>query len=928
MTKKVSLLLVVSIIMSNIFIYNSYGYKGTYTGFDGSQDIVKNIDFQDVADKTNYWAKDAIYNMAALEIIKGYGDKNFYPTKTITNKEAIALIYRSIGMENVAKAQPTTTLPQITDNWSKGYVALAIKDGLISGTVIENPNVAGNSLNKNVLVLNDFAKRQDIAFWIAKALKLAPQYNDRAIYNSFNDYKDIDFNKLPFVEAILEQKIMNGHPNGYFLPNNNIKREEMAQVLKNMQDLIYEKRGFKKYNGYIESITKETADTNKTQIEITSTDGEKYLLEVVNNKNADKKQELSPNEIADLNNDVIVKKGETLGTTEILEEKDNIEYIVDDKNNVRYINVLNYKNTKQEGFVDGIDYQNYKITIKQDNKKYTYPMKKEGIIIKNEKNENINIIGKDDFVELHILNGIVNTVYIKNPNIGQAETLVKGIIEEVNIPLKYISIYDQYGNTVPKTYNYDDSNLEVYKNGQTSNLESLSAGDSVYLQITDNIVEKIGAKTNFVVKYGTINGIIQNNKLPISFSDESYSQIPLDKDLVVIKDNNVVGQDELKDGTKVKLSLNVTPNETTINKVTILDNIDKLGAIYKGQLGYFSNLKDSITARNISEYIDFRWQRQDNGYMSFKLDPKVKIYYNNIAQDTKNIKDQYNSKYIYATTIIADNTEYVKEIDIFDNNLGDKDISDKVLYVYNVSSLIKLTNGGSEVYFNNTTKFIKENRLVSSISINPGDNIYINSVKDNSGKQFARVVEIKPQQIKDVLKLYRGMVKNIVPQKSFSLKDYAQLNGNRWDYTNYEKTFNMTYDTRIISDNGPVSVRDFVYIDDPTYKDANIYVVSDGFDAKLVSLTSWGAFNLKGEIYSITGDGTNKTIRLINTTKYDRTTGLWEGLGNLDITVVDGTIILNGNENIDFNDLAVGDKLNIFKQETSNQANLIFVQNF
>ena len=119
-----------------------------YTGTAEADAVLKNMDFRDVESQgESYWARKAIYDMAALSIVKGYGEKTFNASAPVTRVQALALIYRAIGRE--ADAQQVAEIIEqqraqderrynAVEVWADGYLQLAANDGLITGQQLED----------------------------------------------------------------------------------------------------------------------------------------------------------------------------------------------------------------------------------------------------------------------------------------------------------------------------------------------------------------------------------------------------------------------------------------------------------------------------------------------------------------------------------------------------------------------------------------------------------------------------------------------------------------------------------------------------------------------------------------------------------------------------------------------------------------------
>ncbi len=195
-----------------------------YYGRSEANTILANNQFSDVA--PSFWGTEAIAQMAALEIVQGYrnnGIFQFRPNTNVTKEEAIALILRSVDLEEEAKIAAENIGQQderLDDIWSKGYLSVANQLGLIDNAQLADSLV----LEQDVLdpefnfIRSEFVTRQEMATWLAQAINsqnpdiLIPQYENQEILR-FNDWQSIDLEFAPYVEAVLEAELMQGSGN-------------------------------------------------------------------------------------------------------------------------------------------------------------------------------------------------------------------------------------------------------------------------------------------------------------------------------------------------------------------------------------------------------------------------------------------------------------------------------------------------------------------------------------------------------------------------------------------------------------------------------------------------------------------------------------------------------------------------------------------
>ncbi|MEW6424672.1 MAG: S-layer homology domain-containing protein [Bacillota bacterium] len=170
------------------------------------------------SDVKGHWAEQSILEMSAYEIVRGYPGGTFKPNADIAFQEAIVMIMNTLGWgEEAAKADLTgLTFPAGT--WAKGYLALAVKKGM---------------LTKDGLPLLDPkrpATRLEVASLLCLALDFEPDYTPL----NFRDAAQINENYRGYAGAIVKRGIMIGLPGNIFAPEMVITRAQMCTLLSRL----------------------------------------------------------------------------------------------------------------------------------------------------------------------------------------------------------------------------------------------------------------------------------------------------------------------------------------------------------------------------------------------------------------------------------------------------------------------------------------------------------------------------------------------------------------------------------------------------------------------------------------------------------------------------------------------------------------------
>ncbi|SFE42600.1 S-layer homology domain-containing protein [Thermoanaerobacter thermohydrosulfuricus] len=256
------LLTIILFVLNSVYTYASD--NPVYYGTDNAQSIYYNMSFKDIKDS---FAKNDIMKMTALSVIRGGGSQKFYPKSYLKREEAIAYIVRLMGLEEQVQKTPISSSTAVggsnpptansnqtgqnnassqsgpkVDSWAQGIIDVAAKNNL---------------LRKEDMAL-DFtanATREEVAYWIAKGLNLAPIYGkDLQKVYAFSDAKSFNTDYMPYIEAVLKSGIMTGYNDSKFGPKDNITREQMASVLSRAFNLGYNLMGYSIINATVQDI--------------------------------------------------------------------------------------------------------------------------------------------------------------------------------------------------------------------------------------------------------------------------------------------------------------------------------------------------------------------------------------------------------------------------------------------------------------------------------------------------------------------------------------------------------------------------------------------------------------------------------------------------------------------------------------------------
>ncbi len=179
-------------------------------------------DLPTFSDIESHWASEAICQLAADGIVKGYPDGTFKPQRNVTRAEFATLLVNSLGLDK----QQESTFLDTREHWARDSIAAAKKHGIIDGY----SNVSFGP--------DDPLTREQMAMMLVNAYSLSAKKEDGLI--SFHDRNTIAGWAQDAVQIVADNQIMVGFPGDYFRPKAFSTRAETAVVLHRMQLLMNE----------------------------------------------------------------------------------------------------------------------------------------------------------------------------------------------------------------------------------------------------------------------------------------------------------------------------------------------------------------------------------------------------------------------------------------------------------------------------------------------------------------------------------------------------------------------------------------------------------------------------------------------------------------------------------------------------------------
>lgn len=223
-------------IATGLYKYGVYsvlgeGIKNTYSGEkfeEVSEEAKEENKFEDIE---NYeWAKDAIQFLYEIDVVKGYSDTEFCPSKNISRIEFISMLSRALKHNETTYENKGLVYyyPDYdTTHWSKDdydylmrcYQAISPSDIVSAGfyNIVEVFGEGAFNMNKSIT-------RAEVVALL-----------DIFLPNDYTTPRLTDIYGQKFEKSIIKaynKGLIVGYPDRTFRPNNNITRAEIAVILE------------------------------------------------------------------------------------------------------------------------------------------------------------------------------------------------------------------------------------------------------------------------------------------------------------------------------------------------------------------------------------------------------------------------------------------------------------------------------------------------------------------------------------------------------------------------------------------------------------------------------------------------------------------------------------------------------------------------
>lgn len=499
---------------------------------------VSAADFPDIK---GHWAETYVNAMVKKGYIKGYDDGTFKPNKTVTNTESLILLARMLGVDDSknkatvdnAVAAYSSTLTKYKSDYKK-EVSYLLYRGVIDSSDLDT-YISDANKSKSLL-------RYQCAMLLTKLLGADEEVkNSVFISSSYSDTAQIPSEARPYVEYVRDAKIMEGmgvdsYGDPIFGPNESVTRGQMAKMLSSLIDVL----DVKTVNGTISKVDtfSETVTVKNTAYEI---DG-----------------------------DTIIKlDGENASISEIKDGMSAVVIVVRNK-----VSMIEASSPKEEdkpirGLVvsatSGANGREIVISDTEDtSKRTTYDVDEDAKVLIAGATDTFGKLKSNQYVELTLdEDGIVTKIQTLEKSDSALGTLVS---KNLDAQVPTITLSNTKGEKT--TYECSVEGVSVTRNGATSNLFDLVAGDNLTLKLTYGKVTKISAGSESQNSSGNIKSITHSTSgtFIVVSNDNGEVEYTVGTDATIMVDGTEGTVYDLRPGSAVKFkaeSTKLTKIETT-----------------------------------------------------------------------------------------------------------------------------------------------------------------------------------------------------------------------------------------------------------------------------------------------------------------------------------------------------------------------------
>lgn len=946
--------------------------------YDKANELLMNLQYNDVSEDAN---KEAIYQLAAEGVYKSPEGGSFYPGVYTTKQEMLKYLVRMSGNEAAVQQRLTADAAGLNAaSYDSQLVREYIDEALTLGILIEDED---SNMPANVT-------REQAAVWISRALGLAPVYGDQNIVYSFNDFGEVLPVNRGIVESVLNEGIMEVDSAGQFNPDQNITNSQMAALLQNVTEQLYDNRNLQgdtaivtginpQVNGDITYVLKDL-DGALTNVTVAAPTTETVATDFVVSK--DGMPGLSNTLALGDEVDYILQDNAML-FAHALSESSIVQALANaaqDETDVRvYFGTIYSKKTEnhydgdQQTTVERVRVQNYNgqvfdFVVETDQ---ATGIRNDINVIKGEQSGGVDLLSEGDALEYIVKDGVTLLLATTKP---VTSSTVKGTIQQMETDANgqsYVTVLD-YSNNIVRYPIAQYADIAV--NTEVGTVDDLQYGQDVTLSVQNGYVIYLAGETYLNPGYIPANGKSRmgrveaySNGYMTLLQDDGTQEVVLISEATMVKKNDVLVSSALiRTGDRVKVYFS-DPYSQMPTMVEIEGPEQLITGVYKGKFFKVNRANKSITLTQSYQLENSQWISTDQFAMEIQVDDNAKIYYGGQPIAFNVLSSSMQGMDLYLA--VKDDYNNNQAIQVLVKNGGERVYYSAIDTLNRAVSRFEMDNA-QNVNFNDGTIFVRNDRLVSKNAMALDENALIVTNFKN-GQNYASVVELHGINTSTVIHapyyVYIGYLETIY-SSMFNLDHSANMSGYSWNEADDDNNIDFTYgyDTIItdVTDDDPVRLSNYQFFNGSYMREENEDEDDEGLDyeryyAFVVADENGEALNVmirkealiediniddeidresevedemndiinrlvytKGQVVSIDTDWNRLELK----NSFDWLSYYNEWNDNRTDTYIElgDTIIMKGDETIDFEDIEVGDEIKAIRY--NEDAIIVFVE--
>ncbi len=506
------------------------------------------VNFTDMTGSNYSWAVTAVKDMAAAGYINGYEDGTYRPDNQVTRQECLSLFARVMGSNNESNKEVLTIAHNKYDEmlapysltWGSDEIAYLLYKGVLKETDLVT-YLKNDEKSKPM-------SRYEAAIIITKAMGGEKQaLADKNASLSYTDAALIPSSAVGYVKYASDQEILKGMDDGGFSPTTSVTRAQMAVMLSRVVDKC-------DYSFKVGKLTK--VDTISGNVTYKDSDGK--VSEFAFSSDTSMRAEGESYQASDMIQGVsavFAFSGSKLMSIDALASTPDQTIV-----------------GKYDGKANSSGKLFVRFTPNGESKSVSYECASDVTMTFDDSPATINSFTQGDSIEVDISNGIIEAIRGTKKETTLSGATVKSISINPELTVTISHADEEYDGT---TYTVDD-NVSVKKNGLTSSMDQIYAGDRVTLTLKYGVITKIVATSTTVTKEGIINEIVFSDTPKITVTtDGKQSVYDVTKDCEITVNGEESDLYSFRVGDKVTLTI----ESDAVKKIKATSTTNSAGSV-------------------------------------------------------------------------------------------------------------------------------------------------------------------------------------------------------------------------------------------------------------------------------------------------------------------------------------------------------------